>query len=144
MSVDRFVEQARNELTEAMKRLESLEQEKARVNLEIERIRTYTELVKKVIDFYEAGGAEAKPSPLFPPDITVGPNEFRHLSIADAAEAVLKKATQPIHGRVILNYLRQGGKVFGGSTPMASLYSVLTRDSRFLNLGENVWTLRKK
>ncbi|MCH8877636.1 MAG: hypothetical protein IIA89_12560 [Chloroflexi bacterium] len=144
MMEQRFVADARQQLEESIERLTALEEARSGIEQEIDGTLNFIEILQQLLIHYGEGGKAVEPLPLFPELLSVEPGEFANHTIAEAAEALVRKAQQPLHAKVILNYLMDGGRPIQAKNPMTSLFSVLKRDGRFLNLGKNVWTLKRE
>jgi len=66
---------------------------------------------------------------------------FMNMSIPDAAQEAIRKAGRPLHVGAILDLLEAGGKKFDAVRPAVSIASALSRDSRFVRVGPNVFDL---
>ena len=73
--------------------------------------------------------------------VPVTSDRFAALSVADAAEHVLKTAGKPVHLWVIVTQIIAGGKAIRAKKPHISILNVIARDKRFRNVGKNMWTL---
>ena len=67
--------------------------------------------------------------------------KFAALSVADAAEQVLKRTGKSIHLREVTSRLIAGGKAFRTKKPEVSVLTIIGMDRRFRNTGRNMWTL---
>lgn len=72
--------------------------------------------------------------------VLVAPANLRRLSGLDAIHRVLTESKGPIRKDDLASNLAHGGKALGEGT----LMSYLSRDKRFISLGNAVWDLRSR
>ncbi len=80
------------------------------------------------------------------PDVLHGESYSRLLdmTLTDAAFEIVRAAGGPIHMAALYDKLISAGVQAGGSNPKNTLYGIVQKDGRLVNLGKNTWDLAER
>ena len=120
--------------------LQSLLATRDDLDKQINETRQYLERVEALLSFWDESKVAALP--MFK-DEAEPDKPLKDLTIADAAYAVLKEVSIPLHTKQILTAIQRGGKVISSKTPRISVSSALLRDDRFENIGGNTFRIKE-